>query len=324
MDNLISVIVPAYNVAPWLSRCLDSILSQTYKNLQIIVIDDGSTDSTPQMVDEYAEKDSRILAVHQKNAGLVAVRNRGIELAEGEFTAFVDADDAVAPDMYKRLLANALQYQADISHCGVSFCFPDGHEELHYGTGKLLIQNQYDGLKDLLEGAFIEPGLWNKLYRSSLLTDSCLDETVLNNEDLLRNFVLFGRAKKSVYEDFCGYKYFQRDGSMSKDKSKMIQSERHISRARRLIVDHSSEDIYPYAMRTWLSSMINSIHALSYFDEPEAKQYCCECREVLKKERGHLHYLIKRQQLAAKLILFSPALHRLVYRVYGKKNGINK
>lgn len=316
MDNLISVIVPAYNIAPWLPRCLDSILAQTYKNLEVIVIDDGSTDETSQIIDEYAIKDSRIVAVHQKNAGLVSVREKGIELASGDWIGFVDGDDAIDPDMYERLLSNALKYHADISHCGVRFCFPDGREEQHYGTLKIKVQSNYDGLKDLLEGEFIEPGLWNKLYKSSLMADSCLDKTILNNEDLLRNFVLFGRAKKSVYEDFCGYQYYQREGSMSKDNSKILRIESHIIRARRLIVDHSTEDIYPFAMRTWLSSIVNAINTLTYSNEPEIKQYCQECREVLRKERSHLHYLIKRQQLAARLILFSPALHRMVYRIY--------
>ena len=99
MNNLISVIVPAYNIASWLSRCLDSILAQTHKNLEIIVIDDGSTDGTSQIIDEYVKKDSRIVAIHQKNTGLVAVRNIGIEIAQGDWIGFVDGDDAIDPDM---------------------------------------------------------------------------------------------------------------------------------------------------------------------------------------------------------------------------------
>lgn len=319
MKQLISVIVPAYNVALWLPRCLDSILSQTYRNLQIIVINDGSTDITPQIIDEYAKKDARILPIYQKNAGLVAVRNRGIELATGEFITFVDGDDTIKPDMYERLLSNAIKYQADISHCGVTFCFPDGHEELHYGTGKIIIQNHHEGLRDLLEGKFIEPGVWNKLYKAQLLKDSCLNQDILNNEDLLRNFVAFNRSGKSVYEDFSGYLYYQREGSMSKDKKRVVKSNRQISQARKLIVEHSSEEIYPYAMQTWLSSLVNAITALNGSDDLEAKQYCQECRNILRKERKNFHYLIKRQQLAARLILISPRLHRLVYQIYKSK-----
>lgn len=316
MENLISVIVPAYNVAPWISNCLNSILIQTYKNLEIIVIDDGSTDETPQIIDEFASIDSRIKVVHQKNSGLVKVRNRGIELASGNYIAFVDGDDTIVPEMYERLLTNAQKYNADISHCGVCFCFSDGHEEPHYGTGRLKIQNNVEGLKDLLEGKFIEPGLWNKLYKATIVADSCIDETVLNNEDLLRNYVLFERAEKSVYEDFCGYRYYQREGSMSKDKSKQVRIEKHIRKARKLIVDRALEDVYPYAMQTWMSSIINSINTLMYNNDSESKEYCQDCRKTLRKERKHLHYLIKRQQFAARLYLLSPLLYKLVYRIY--------
>lgn len=319
MDKLISVIVAAYNIAPWISRSIESILSQTYNNLEIILIDDGSTDETAEIIDQYAKIDSRIIAIHQENAGLVAVRDKGIELATGEYVTFVDGDDAIGPDMYERLLRNAEKYDADISHCGVCFCFPDGHDEAHYGTGKVVVQSNFEGVRDLLNGEFIEPALWNKIYKKELLVDSCLDPTVLNNEDLLRNYVLFSRARKSVYEDFCGYQYFQREGSMSKDKSKVVKSARHISRARRLIVENASEEIYPYAMRTWLSSVVNSINEMTYSDNQECIDYCSECREILRKEKKNIRYLIKRQQVLARLILISPMLHRKVYQIYHRK-----
>lgn len=316
MNDLITVIVPAYNVAPWLPRCLDSILDQTYKNLQIIVIDDGSTDSTPQIIDEYSRKDERIVAIHQKNEGLIAVRNKGIKMAMGKYVTFVDGDDTIRNTMYEKLLDNAIEHDADISHCGVMFCFEDGHCEAHYGTNKVIIQNQFEGLKDLLEGKFIEPGLWNKLYKLSLLKESCLDNDILNNEDLLRNFVVFSRAQKSVYEDFCGYLYYQREGSMSKDKKRIVKANRQIVKARRIIVEHSSKEIFPYAMQSWLSSLINSIHALEWSNDVEAKQYCRECRSKLIKEKENFHFLIKRQQVAAWLIVFSPVLHKIVYCIY--------
>lgn len=320
MENLISVIIPAYNVAEWLPRCLNSIIKQTYKNLEIIVIDDGSTDNTPEIIDQYAKKDSRILPIHQKNAGLVAVRDKGIEIAQGKYITFVDGDDAIDLDMYERLLNNILTYNADISHCGVRFCFSDGHEEMHYGTGKYLVQNHYEGLKDLLNGEFIEPGVWNKLYKAHLLKDSCIDPTILNNEDLLRNYVAFDRADKSIYEDFCGYLYFQREGSMSKNKKKIVDANRQISRARHIIVENASEEIYPYAMRTWISSLVNTINTLTYSKDVDAKKYCVECRNILRREKKNIHYLIKKQQIVARLILFSPVLHRIIYKIYKWQN----
>ena len=319
MDYLITVIVPAYNVEKYLSYCLDSVLEQSYKKLQVIVIDDGSTDTTPQIVDDYANKDKRIVAVHQRNSGLVEVRNRGIQLAIGKYITFVDSDDVIQCNMYEKLLSNAIKYNADISHCGMMFRFADGYDEPHYATDKIVVQDHFTGLKDLLEGKFIEPSLCNKLYKASILKDSCLDNEILNNEDLLRNFVAFNRAQKSVYEDFCGYLYYQRDGSMSKNKKRIVEINRQISKARKIIVERCDKEIYPYAMQTWLSSLINGVNALAWSDDADAKRYCKECRAILKKEVKRFGFLIKRQQLAAWLIVISPVLHKMVYRIYKTK-----
>lgn len=315
-DIKISVIVPAYNVEKWIKKCLDSILEQTYTNLEVIAIDDGSTDGTGNIIDMYAQKDNRIIAVHQENAGLVRTREKGISLSSGAYIGFVDADDYIVCDMYERLLKNAVKYEADISHCGMAFCYPDGKVENHYATGKLILQDNFNGQKDLLEGCFVEPSLCNKLYRSEILQESCLNPDILNNEDLLRNFVAFKRSKKNVYEDFCGYQYIQRVGSMSKNEEKRISSSKHVVAARKLIVDNASEKVRPYAMQSWLSAIVTIINLNTCCKEKNIKAYCKQCREILKKERSNLHYLIPRQQTAARLIIVAPALHRIIYRIY--------
>lgn len=319
MEPKISVLVPAYNVALWLPSCLDSILAQTYQNLEIIVVNDGSTDNTGTILDSYAKKNGRIVAIHQKNAGLVAARETGIAHATGDYVTFVDGDDTIAPDMYEHLMANALKYKADISHCGMDFVFPDGHIEPHYGTGRLLVQDNIEGLRELLIGELVEPSLCTKLYARYLVTNSCLDKSVLNNEDLLRNFTLFSRANRIVFEDFCGYQYFQRPGSMSKDSSKALQNLKHILRARKLIVDNSSEELYPYAMRLWLSTYINAINQKSDDCDEQMEEFCKECRQVLIREKKNTRHLIKRQQIAAWLIIYAPWLHKIIYRIYKRR-----
>lgn len=315
----VSVIVPCYNVEKWLPACLDSILNQTYPDLEIIAIDDGSTDQTGAIIDDYAAMDSRIVPVHQKNGGLVAAREAGIGLVTGDYVGFVDGDDTIEPDMYERLVKNAIQYDADISHCGVAFLWEDGRKELHYGTGNIQVYDNTEGQRALLEGTQIEPTLCSKLYRAELLKDSCLDPAVLNNEDLLRNFVLFQRAQKSVYEDFCGYCYFQRNGSMSKDQTKTIQIFRHIEKARKLVCDHCTEEIYPYGMRLWLSTYITFFNLNASNMEPEVQSLCQECRRVLIRERKNLHYLIPRQRLAAGMIILTPRLQQFVFKIYDSR-----
>lgn len=316
---LISIIVPAYNIAPWIGQCLESICCQTYSHLEILAIDDGSTDETGTIIDSYAARDARIVPVHQANAGLVAVREKGISLATGQYIGFVDGDDTIEPEMFERLLTNALKYDADISHCGVTFVWPDGRKEPHYGTGILLVHDNLEGQRALLDGTQIEPSLCSKLYRAELLRNSCLDPTVLNNEDLLRNFVLFQRAQKSVFEDFCGYRYLQRAGSMSKDRSRQVRAARHIFRARQLIVQYADERIYPFAMRCWLSCVVNTVSINSSAAGDELAVYRAKCRAFLREHRRDLHYLIPRQRLAAWLIIVSPVLHKAVYRIYQKR-----
>lgn len=319
LEYKISIIVPAYNVGLWLRKCLDSIICQTYRKLEIILIDDGSTDNTAEIIDEYAEKDNRIVAVHQENVGLVETREVGIRLASGDYVGFVDADDTISLDMYERLLSNAVKYQADISHCGVNFCFSDGTVEPHYNTGNIIIQDNFQGLKDLLESTFIEPGLWNKLYRRELLYNSCLEKTVLNNEDLLRNYVLFQRAKRSVYEDFCGYQYYQRSNSMSNNKANIVSNAKHIIRARYIIFENGKGDIKPYATKSLLSATVNIINSLLYIETEEAEQFYADCRNILKQEKNNLHLLKLKEYIAAKLLLFFPQLYKFMYAILYKR-----
>ncbi|MCH3973326.1 MAG: glycosyltransferase [Oscillospiraceae bacterium] len=118
MNTLISIIVPVYKTEPYLQKCLQSIVNQTYRNLEIILVDDGSPDRCPQICDEWAKKDSRISVIHQENSGLGKARNSGIEKAKGSYLAFVDSDDEIEPDMYEKLLAAAESCKADICYCG--------------------------------------------------------------------------------------------------------------------------------------------------------------------------------------------------------------
>ena len=315
MQNKITVIVPAYNVEDYIERCLDSISCQTWKNLEIIVIDDGSSDSTGDIIDLCAAKDPRIIAVHQKNAGLVAVRETGISLSTGDYVGFVDGDDAVDPDMYERLIRNALTHNADISHCGLCVHYEDGRREAYHGSGKKVVQDSAESLRELICGANMAPSLCNKLYRRELLLDSCLNASIQSNEDLLRNFVLFSRAKTVVYEQFCGYQYWSRENSMSND-SKLILRTRQMLRARKLILDNSTEPLRPYAMRLWLSTYVDFLNQNYQSKEPKVREFYAHCRQILKQERKNIPFLIRRQQLAAYLLLYAPRLHHIVYHFY--------
>ncbi len=216
MDKvLVSLIMPAFNSGKYIADSLESVLNQTYSNLEIIVVDDGSTDDSWEIINEYAKKDARIIPIHKENGGVTSARLVGVEKATGDYIGFVDADDYVEPDMFEFLLNNALEYAADISHCGYQMVFPTGRKIEFFGSGKLI--EEVNPTCDLLEGRFVEPGLVNKLFDRNLF-DELLQKKLMNteikiNEDLLMNYYLFRGAKKAIFQDECKYHYMVHQGS---------------------------------------------------------------------------------------------------------------
>lgn len=172
---LISVIIPVYNVEKYLHRCLDSVIAQTYQNLEIICVDDGSIDDSGKICDQYAVRDARIKVIHQENQELSAARNRGLDAAEGEYIAFVDSDDYILEGMYKKMLDKLLDYSVDLCVCQWQYEFSDGRQVVK----KKNIDPTIYGCKTSLEFArFLYRGnyengvvvaAWNKLYRRALL-----------------------------------------------------------------------------------------------------------------------------------------------------------
>lgn len=318
-NTKISIIVAAYNIAEWLPRCIQSIFAQTHQKWELILIDDGSTDDTGMIIDSYAQKDDRIIAIHQKNKGLVEVREKGIELATGEYIGFIDGDDAVEPEMYERLLHNALLYEADISHCGLVFISSGEPQKHTMGSETVRIQNSLEAVRDLLSGEWMEPSLCNKIYKRSLLKDSCLNKTIIYNEDFLRNFVLFQRANIIVYQDFGGYRYYKRENSLSNDEQKVVARMKGLITARRCALDHSEHNIEPYAKNSWLRTIVNSANCMSLYTDKAAKELYRNCRQELFGEIKNIKVLNKKNKICALLIIFVPNIHRWLYRLYKGK-----
>lgn len=208
----ISVIVPIYNIEKFIPRCLDSILSQTYRNLEIILVDDGSTDGSGEIVDQYAKKDGRIKVIHQVNSGVSVARNRGLDHATGDYIGFVDGDDYIEPDMYEILMQIINEHHVDIAHCGYQMIYPS-RVDYYYNSGEKIKLSHDEGLFELLKGTRVEPGLWNKLYKTELFKEIRLPIGVTETEDLLCNFEVFLLADTSFFYDVSKYHYMLRSGS---------------------------------------------------------------------------------------------------------------
>ncbi|MGN0478596.1 MAG: glycosyltransferase [Hominenteromicrobium sp.] len=314
MAVLISVIVPVYNVAADLPRCLDSILAQSYPNIEIISVDDGSLDHSGKVLDEYAQRHANIRVIRQENSGVTSARLRGVAEAFGEWIGFVDGDDEIEPDMYERLLQNALKYDAEISHCGYQMHFADGRVNYFHNTGILEKQDRTTALRELLSGERIEPGLCNKLFHRALFDGLSMPTEIRINEDLLMNFYLFSNAKQTVFDDWCPYRYIVRNTSASRAKlndHKIYDPIRVKERIRQAAPDDIQED----AQRAYINTCINTYHTLMNADT-EYRADLHRVRGLLKQEVRLFSLLEKKRAIMARLIVDAPAVYRPIYSFY--------
>lgn len=318
MADLISVVVPVYNVADDLPRCLDSILAQHYPNIEIITVNDGSSDQSGKVLDEYAQLHPCIHVVHQKNSGVTSARLRGVAKASGEWIGFVDGDDEIEPDMYERLLRNALEYDVEISHCGYQMIFADGRAHFFYNTGTLEKQDRMTALRELLSGKRIEPGLCNKLFRRDLfhglLHNEMMPANIRINEDLLMNYYLFSNARQTVFHDWCPYHYIVRSTSASRTKLNDHRIYDPI-RVKEMIRQNATEDIKDDAQRAYINTCINTYHALM-FEGAEYRDDLMRVCDLLKAEKESFYLLGKKRALMARMIIRVPLVYKLIYGIY--------
>lgn len=218
MEPLISVIVPIYNVEKYLNKCVDSIISQTYKNLEIILVDDGSPDNCPKMCDEYVQKDNRIKVIHKKNGGLSDARNAGIDAANGEYIAFVDSDDYIEVNMYEKLYNVIKEYDANIAVCSRYIVSEKGERYSYIShDADVLNMDAREALKRIFSFKDFDMSACDKLYDIKLFENIRYPYDKLN-EDYYVTPQLFHRSKKIVYIPVPLYNYLQRNGSITKSK----------------------------------------------------------------------------------------------------------
>ena len=198
---LISVIVPVYNTEKYLHRCVDSIINQTYQNLEIILVDDGSTDSSGCICDEYAKKDERIKVIHKENAGQGVARNIALEYASGEYVGFVDSDDWIDPRMYQTLYTYAVKDQSDIVVCGRYLYWDDREKQPMFHLANPVVYSGREALVRLLIYDGIDSALCDKLCKKSLFKNICfpLERYICEDVDVV--YKLLERAKQITH---CG------------------------------------------------------------------------------------------------------------------------
>lgn len=210
--KLISVIVPIYKVEEYLDKCITSIVQQTYPNLEIILVDDGSPDSSPAICDHWAQQDERIQVIHKKNGGVSSARNAGLRAAKGQFISFVDPDDYIEPKMLEMMIAEMRDEQVDVVQCGYNEML-NGNVEVHSHSKKRMSADT--AVKSLLLwDGYVQSYLWNKLYRRSILMSVEFCEDLRYGEDTVFIYQALRKAVHFVQIPFVGYCYVRRDNSL--------------------------------------------------------------------------------------------------------------
>ncbi len=251
MNELISVIIPVYNMQSYLSDCLNSVINQTYNNLEIIIIDDGSTDGSSEICDEYAQNDKRVCVIHQSNSGLVNARKKGLEIASGKYVGFVDSDDWIDPEMYEYLYSKMLETKAQIVTSG-RYVETGESKELadnirpglyHPQKDKYFLKHMIFGERKVIWG--ITPNFWNKLFLKDILVkwENLVDPAITYGEDDACVYPCMAFADSVFVSDRCFYHYRLRNSSMSNSSDDM-----YFTRINKLyLAMKNAFDMHPYS-----------------------------------------------------------------------------
>ena len=216
---MVSIIMPVYNVAQYLKKCIDSIIAQSFDAWELILVDDGSSDGSQTICDEYAAADARIQVLHKENGGVSSARNLGLEKKTGEYVLFLDADDWIEPQMLELLVNAAEQNQADIAACDVYHArILENHEierTCAYKWGKLDAEKVYTGEEIFYQIMNKSATLWNKLFRTDLVGDTVFDTAMTYAEDTDFLFKVMKDSRKVVAIPYVGYNYvYNRPGNV--------------------------------------------------------------------------------------------------------------
>lgn len=218
-DNpLLTVAIPVYNMEKYLARCLDSVIKQSITNIEIIVVNDGSTDESMEILKKYLSIDQRIQIIEQENAGLITARETAIAYANGKYIAFLDPDDWVDYDYYEKIINFMVVNELDIGIGGFTLAY-DNYEKNIFTNKEKILMDKIEAIINMLLFKNYRWELCDKIYKTSIVKKIKVDNTVTCGEDLLRNWFIFGKARNIGVIPLYGYHYYQRQGSMSKTKA---------------------------------------------------------------------------------------------------------
>lgn len=246
---MVDIIIPVYNVSLYLRKCVESVLRQTYKDIHIILVDDGSTDGSSLICEEYAQNNN-VTIIHQQNGGLSAARNAGLRYSEGDYVMFIDSDDWIEPNAVEELILALKRYSADVACCRFFFEYESMSKSTSLQTGEIKCYNQEEALKEVLAKRTIGYAAWGKLYKRELF-DSVKFPVGKIHEDIPVTPKIFLLSNVIITLDKALFHYRQQEGSLSRGIYKKSHSDLYeFSVDNRYIVD-----IYPSLKDAYYASL---------------------------------------------------------------------
>lgn len=328
---MISVIIPVYNTASYLKKCLDSIIEQSYSELEVILVDDGSTDESGSICDEYAGRDSRISVLHQKNQGVSMARNNALKMARGEWLSFVDSDDWLEPDMYSTMIDTADKTSADIIVC-------DLYDEREDGQVYRNIWKDILGKRELIfedkdrffYGFSFTPVLWNKLISKKLIGDDRFSQKCAYGEDTLFLANLAVRADRIAVDATPLYHYrSQREGNVvsARINPKMLDLLWASDKAAEKMVEAKA---YEAAVHLIYVAFLQVIPKISVGKIKESEQYLTEVHCLTKKYKKYLSNLrhnprtSRFRRILLYVALYSPKLSVILWNISRRLKSVSR
>lgn len=316
---LISVIVPVYKVEQYLIKCVNSVIAQTYSNIEIILIDDGSPDKSGEICDSLAKQDHRIRVIHKSNGGLSSARNAGIDIAKGEYIGFVDSDDSIEPYMYEELLNLINSEKTKLAVCAVNYVFENGKKLNKPLLGRNCTFDFDHAIIEMNTHRIFDMAAWSKLYHKSLFDNLRFPLGKLS-EDYYIMFKIFDRAQSISYLDMPCYNYLQRRNSITRN-IKINHDHEYAAREQMRYLDEKYPELKVVSHTSYASA------ALTVFDfyiknnvpcPKEKLRHFCEVVSQNKKYIEQADYLSKNKKIQFLLFLINPILYKILFRVYRK------
>lgn len=313
-NDLISIIVPCYKVEEYLEQCIKSIVNQSYKNLEIILVDDGSPDNCSLICDEWSNRDSRIKVVHKENGGLSSARNEGLDIAKGKYISFIDSDDFVDETFIESLYINLKQNDADISCCGYYHYFNENLKEIRHFKNIQLLMNSCEAIKIMNTIGYFGVGSWNKLYKRELFNNIRFPIGKLS-EDWFILYKLIHESNKIYYDSEPKYYYRQRNGSLTRNVKINYDCEEASKECLEFCIENYSNAV-PSAIQSYVLACIGIYNTVLCSKSEKSMLRLYRNKVIKYKNKINLEGIDKSRKIQIKLFYSSTFLYNIIFKGY--------